>query len=249
MVVGWVLDHLQFPVNYQAVFIGLSVGGLISYYFSSHIVLPDVPPRPSTAGQSLRQRITEYVGLVRGERAFLSFTAKQIVYNTGLTLAVPLFPIYLVRTIHTTDAWIGAINSVQTAVVLIGYFFWARQGRVRGSRFVLLWTTLGLALYPALAAATGQVELIAALAGLAGIFQAGINLVFFDELMKTVPVEHSATFVSVSQSLQYFSAMVAPLIGTTLADHAGIHVALVASTVVRLAGFGLFMRSKPIEVA
>jgi hypothetical protein len=249
MVAGWVLDSFQFPVNYQAVFISLSAGGLISYYFSSHIVLPDAPPRLFTAGQALHQRITEYIGLVRGERAFLSFTARQIVYNTGLTLAVPLFPIYLVRTVHATDAWIGVINSIQTAVVLIGYFFWARQGQVRGSRFVLLWTTFGLALYPTLAAVTGRVELIAALAGLAGIFQAGINQVFFDELMKTVPVEHSATFVSVSQSLQYFSAMIAPLIATTLADHAGIHIALVASTVIRLAGFGRFVWSTRLEGA
>jgi hypothetical protein len=162
----------------------------------------------------------------------------------GQQLMVPLFPIYFVRTVRAPDAWIGTINSVQTFVMLFGYFFWARQGRTRGSRSVPLWTTAGLALYPALAAATGRVELIAAFAGLAGFFLAGVNLVFFDELMKTVPVEHSATFVSVAQSLQYLSSVVAPLAGTTLADHAGIYAALVVSTLVRLAGFGLFAARK-----
>ena len=42
-------------------------------------------------------------------------------------------------------------------------------------------------------AITQRVELIAIYAGLAGIFQAGLDLVFFDELMKTVPLEYSAT--------------------------------------------------------
>ncbi len=239
--VGWVLERIQlFPLNYQVVFIGLSLGGLISYYFSSRIVLPEATPRPRPFGRSLLQHLKGYVNLIRGERPFLSFAAKQFIYNTGLSLAAPLFPIYFVRTVRAPDSWIGTINSVQTFVMLFGYFFWARQGRVRGSRFVLLWTTAGLALYPALAALTGRVELIAVFAGFAGVFLAGVNLVFFDELMKTVPVEHSATFVSVAQSLQYFSAVAAPLLGTTLADHAGIQTALVVSTCVRLLGFALF---------
>ncbi len=238
--VGWILDRIRFPLNYQMVFIGLSVGGLISYYFSSHIVLPDAAPRPRTARQPLFQRLKGFVNRIRGERPFLSFTAKQFIYNTGLSLAAPLFPIYFVRTVRAPDTWIGTINSVQTFVMLFGYFFWARQGRIRGSRFVLLWTTVGLALYPALVALTGRVELIALFAGIAGVFLAGVNLVFFDELMKTVPVEQSATFVAVAQSLQYLSAVVSPLLGTALADHAGIQTALVVSTCVRLLGFGLF---------
>jgi len=38
--------------------------------------------------------------------------------------------------------------------------------------------------------------------------------------------------------------MVAPLLGTLLADHVGIEAALVASSVLRIAGFGLFARGK-----
>ena len=62
--------------------------------------------------------------------------------------------------------------------------------------------------------------------------------------MKTVPVQYSATFVSVAQTLQYLSAVVAPLLGTLLADHVGIGGALVVSAIVRLVGFGLFAWGK-----
>jgi hypothetical protein len=240
MVVGPMLDRFSFPVNYQLAFIGLSVGGLISYTYSRRIELPPAETRPHATGLSLRERFRDYAGLIRGEQAFLSCVSKQSVYLLGSLLSVPLFPVYFVREVGATDTWIGLINSIQTAVMLIGYGLWARQGRVRGSRFVLLCTTFGLAMYPALIAGTRRVGWIALYAGLAGIFQAGLNLVFFDELMKTVPAQSSATFVSIAQSLQYVPAVAAPLLGTVLADHVGIRVALVVGAVLQLSGFGLF---------
>jgi MFS family permease len=147
--------------------------------------------------------------------------------------------------VNANDAWIGVINTVQTAVLLVGYLFWANQTKRHGSRFVLLITTSIIALYPALTALTQSVALVALYAGISGIFQAGIDLVFFDELMKTVPLKHSATFVSFDQTLQYLSYIAAPLIGTLLADRIGIGGALIVSAVLRLLGVVLFAIRMP----
>jgi hypothetical protein len=244
--VGWVLELLDFPVNYQLVFMALSVGGLISYYFSSHITLPDTEIPQQEKDLSVAQRFKEYLNLIRKEKAFISFTAKRFVFMSGTALATPLFPLYYVRVVEANDAWIGIINTSQTAVLLIGYFLWTRQSKLRGSHFVLLRTTFSVAMYPALVAMTQRVELIALFAGLAGIFQAGIDLVFFDELMKTVPMKFSARFVSFAQSLQYLSAVAAPILGTWLADYIGIGGALMGSTLLRLIGFGLFAFKRPV---
>ena len=78
------------------------------------------------------------------------------------------------------------------------------------------------------------------LQGMAGIFQAGLDLVFFDELMRTVPPEFSATFVAFAQSIQYFSSVASPIIGGLLASWLGIPVALMIAGLIRLTGFGLF---------
>ncbi len=238
--VGQMLDRILFPINYQIVFVGLSIGGLISYYYSSHIDLPDAEPPPHTPGQSARARLRGFADLIRGQPAFTSFMLKRFVYVSGSTLALPLFPLYYVREVQATDAWIGIINTVQTGIMLFGYFLWSRQSRVRGGRFVLLWTTFGLGLYPILTAFTRQVEWIALYAGLAGIFQAGLDLVFFDELMQTFPAKYSATFVSLAQSVQYLSMVAAPLVGTWLADSIGLGGALIVSGAIRLSGFALF---------
>jgi hypothetical protein len=235
-----VLDLLAFPINYQAVFLGLSIGGLISYYFSSHIELPDSEPLPASSGSRLGERLRDYVGSVLKERRFVSFVLKRFVFLAGTSLATPLFPLYYVRVVQASDWWIGLINTAQMGVLLFGYFFWVRQSHRRGSRFVLLACTLAISLYPALTAASTDVQVIMLIAGLSGVFQAGIDLVFFDELMKTVPPAYTATFVSMAQLLTYLSTMVAPLLGTLLADRIGLAGALAVSAGVRLIGFGLF---------
>ncbi len=244
VIAGQILDRIGFPLNYQVVFMALSIGGLISFYYSSHITIPDAEPVPMKVGLSILQRLRGYAAQVREERAFVSFVAKRFVFLTGSTLATPLFPLYYVRVIHATDAWIGMISTAQTAVLVIGYFLWLAQSRKRGSRMVLLIATLGMSLYPALVALTQHAGIIALYAGLSGIFQAGVDLVFFDELMKTVPPKYSATFVSIAQSLQYMSTIAAPLIGTFLADLIGIGPALIISAVVRFAGFAWFALGK-----
>lgn len=245
ILVGQVIDWLKFPVNYQVVFIALSIGGLISYYFSSHIQIPDNPSPSQKNVVSFKEQVSEYFHMVRQEKPFLSFIAKRFVFLTGITLAVPLFPLYYVREVKATASWIGIISTAQTAVLIVGYFMWMRQSRSHGTRRVLLLTTLGVSLFPALVSQTHQVWLIAIIAGLAGIFQAGMDLVFFDELMKTVPVRYSATFVSIAQSLMYLSSIIAPILGTTLADKIGLSGALLVSAAVRLVGFGLFALGKP----
>ncbi len=237
---GQVLDRIDFPLNYQVVFMGLSVGGLISYAFSRQIKLPDNPPEPPEAATSLAERIKDYARIIRHERPFVSFVWKRFIFLSGTSLTAPLFPLYFVRQLQASNAAIGMISTTHTAVMLLGYVVWGRLSRKRGSRFVLLCTTLGLAFYPAVIAFTRQVDLVIVFAGLAGILQAGLDLVFFDELMKRVPADRSPTFVSLAQALQYFSTLVTPLLGTFLADQLGIPGALLVGAAVRLAGFAAF---------
>jgi MFS family permease len=241
-VVGQALERLRFPLNYQFVFVGLSLAVLLSLYFSSRLQLPERDPAPPAPNRSWAVRLRDFARRIRAQPAFVGFTAKRFVFLAGVALAAPIFPLYYVREARASEQWIGFIGTAQTAILLAGYPLWARFSRTRGSRFVLLWATGGLALHPALTALTQRVEIIVVLAGLAGIFQAGMDLVFFDELMKTVPAERTATFVSLAQSLQYLSMMVAPLLGTTLADYVGLGGALLASAGLRLLGFALFTR-------
>jgi hypothetical protein len=243
--IGQFLDQVAFPYNYQFAFIFLSLGGLVSYYFSSRIVLPDIQVHHDGPRPKLKALLQDYARLVKKEKPFQAFIIKRFVVLSGVAMTLPIFPLYLVRDVRASDSWIATIATAQTAIMIIGYFFWTRQSRRAGSRSILLWTTLGTALYPMLVASTREVTLITIFAGVYGIFQAGLNLVFFDELMKTVPSEYSSTFVALAQGLQYFSMILSPLVGTFIGDKFGLPVALLVGGAIQLVGFTMFYFNKP----
>ena len=85
-----------------------------------------------------------------------------------------------------------------------------------------------------------QALLIALFAGIAGVFQAGLDLIFFDELMKTVPIEYSAIFVSFAQMMQFLAAIFSPMIGTLVADVFSIPTGLIIASLIRFSGFIAF---------
>jgi MFS family permease len=240
-IVTRLIDLIVFPTNYAIMFLVLSLGGFISFYFSRKITLPDQVPPPIIRDRSPRKGFQDLLNLLRDNPAFLSFSLKRFVYFSAISLGVPIMPLFLVRDVMATDSQIGTVNMILTLVMLVGYFLWPRVSQKRSGRFVLLATTLGAVLYPALSAATPRIELIILYAGIAGLFQGGLELVFFDELMKTVPVEYSATFVSISQSMQYLSMIIAPLLGTWIAGYIGLGGALWVSAGLRLLGFLLFL--------
>lgn len=248
VIVGNILDRIGFPFNYQIVFLALSVGGLISYYFSSHLDLPPQAVPELLEHKRPSEAIRDYFRLISSEKPFINFAIRRFIFLTGISLAAPLFPLYFVRQLNASDTWIGLISTSSTAIMIIGYFFWVNRSRTRGTRSVLLWTTFGLALYPALVALSGRVEIVVVLAGLAGIFQAGLDLVFFDELMRTIPPAYSATFVSFAQSMQYLSAVLSPVIGTLLADTIGIPGGLMVAAGIRMTGYFLFLTQRKLSV-
>jgi len=244
-IVTRVIDLIEFPLNYAIMFLVLSLGGFMSYYFSNKIQIPDqqtaAPAQSGTSGNGA----PNYLALLRANPAFISFSSKRFVYLSALALSVPVMPLYYVRAVHATDSQIGSITMTMMLFMLVGYFLWPRLSRRRGGRFVLLATTFGMIFHPAFIAATTNVNLIILIAGLAGLFQSGLDLVFFDELMKTVPHEHGAIFVAMAQSMQYFSTVLAPLVGTWVANYIGLGGALWLSAALRLIGFILFLKRGP----
>lgn len=242
LVAGQMLDRLPFPTNYQVVFIALSVGGLISYYFSSRIILPDNPQYQQVKQRkSIFEELRDYTRHILSEKPFVSFVIKRFVFLTGAALATPLLPIYYVRTLHAADSSIAFISIAANTTVILGYFFWTLQSRRRGSRWVLVAATFGGSLFPILVGLSSQVWPVIIYAGLNGIFTAGLNLCLFDELMKTVPIEYSAKFVAAAQLLQYASSIVAPLLAPWLSQQIGFSLALILSGGISLFGFTLFL--------
>jgi MFS family permease len=242
-IIGAVLDQIRFPLNYQLVFIGSFAGGLLSFAFSSRIVIPDNDLSEVTPSErrSLGERLRELAAALRENAPYTRFLLSSFVFNVGLTLAQPLFPLYWVRQLNASDFWIGLINTVNNGVLLVAYFIWVALSRRRGNVLVLRACAFGLALYPLLTGLTGSVPPLVVYAGMAGIFGAGFNLVQFDILLSTCPQRHTALYIALQQFTVYVATFVAPILGTTLADALGYGPALFVGSGLRFAGAALFV--------
>ena len=236
-----IIDLMPFPTNYGLMFLGLSSGGILSYIYSNKIVIPDQEAPAHEDKISISQRIKEIVDKLRESPAFISFSSKRFVYLSAIYMSAPILPLYFVNVVKAADSEIGTINMVMTFMMLIGYFLWPRISAIKGGRFVLLITTLGMISYPLLTAFQTQVQWIYVFAAIAGLFQSGMDLVFFDELMKTVPLRYSAIFVSAAQLMEYLTTTLSPIVGTFIADKYSLTTALLVTAAIRLLGFLLFL--------
>jgi hypothetical protein len=239
---GWLLERLPFPLNYQLVFIGSFLGGMLSFAFSRQITIPDntAPSHQPDARPSMFGQIRGMWTDLRANAPFGRFVLCAFVFNSGMVLAMPLLPLYWVRELHATDFWIGLINTVNNGIVMVGYFIWSAVARRRGNRFVLRFCAFGLMLYPLLTGLTSDVPPLVLYAALAGIFGAGLNLVLFDISLATCPPEHTASYIALYQFTTYVATFLAPLLAPFLADTVGYSIALFIAAGLRLAGAALF---------
>ncbi len=240
-IVGLFLDRIPFPLNYAIAFISFSLGGIASYLFSRQFRIPQVEPPPRSADHPpIRERFRRATALVRSQPAFLHYSLRQLVFVAGTRLALPLIPLYYVTVVKAPDAWIGIIATGQSLALLSGYQFWKRQSRVRGTRIPLLIVMLMTALYPAALSLTDQMAVVAGLATIASFFSAGVDLILFDELMRTVPRRYGVTFASIDTTLVNMATIVMPLVGAAISSLAGIETALRFSALLSLCGLILF---------
>lgn len=237
---GWALDLIRFPLNYQVVFIASFIGGLISYYFSTSIVLPPTePPQPERA--PWRTSLARMWQLFRAHPAYTRFLTSQFVFRCGMAMAIPLFPLYWVRVVQASDSAIGVINMVQSGVLMIAYGLWILVARRRGAFTVLAICALGLTAYPIATALTPVVWPLVIYAAIAGIFVAGTDLVIFDVVADTAPEAARGTAVGLYHTTNYIATFAAPLLGTALSGVVGIGTMLFVAAALRLLGGLLFI--------
>ena len=106
-----------------------SVAAVIGYRFARTFRIPDQAPRLPSALQSPGARAGAFAREVLAERRFLGFVARHAIYSFGLSMAVPLIPLYYVRELGASDVWIGLIGTTQATLTMAGYFLWRQPAR------------------------------------------------------------------------------------------------------------------------
>src|SRR5581483_3698707 len=208
---GRTLDLLPFPLGYQLVFMVSAVGGAVGIWFYSRIEIPDREPRPPGAAQGWRARLAAIVGPLREGGEFLHYT------------------------IGTSVLRIGLRSTVGNVALTGGYYAWGRLAGRLGHRRTLGFAAGGLALYPALTAASPSVEWLLPAAFIWGLFASGIDMRLFEGLLEVCPTDRRAEFVAVNTFVANAIVFVAPILGASLADLFGIRPVLYLAAALHLA--------------
>lgn len=237
---GQFLSAIPFPLNFEILLVIVSLAGVGSYLQSSRIVIPDHPVVPATERAPARERLGALWRLIVGNRSFVRFELRALMYTASFGLSLPILPLFYVLEVRAPDAWIGIIAAASSAGSVLGYLTVRQLARRRGGSPTLLASMLVVAVAPAVLSAIDWLPAVAAIGFVWGVAGAGAQLALFDQLMRRIPVEHGVTFSSVDQSLQNLAIVIAPNVGGILAITVGMRWSLVVVAIVGFAAFALF---------
>lgn len=210
---------------------------------------PPAPPAPPTADVAAAPPPAPPPAARAPRGPFLGFVLRKGLYSASLRLIGPLLPLFYVRTLGASDAWIGSLAMIASLATVVGYTWWRRVARRLGGRTVLLASLLVATVAPAFVVATRSLELVTLVTIVGAFFGAGADLALFDELLARIPRDRVATASGVDSTATNLAGIVAPLLGAALAAIVGVELAIVAGAGIGLAGFALFARTGPARTA
>src|SRR5439155_13383992 len=135
---------------------------------------------------------------------------------------------------------IGLQSTAANLALVVSYLAWGRLAARRGHRVVLLVASAGAGLYPFATALVRDPIWLVPVALIWGAFASGIDVSFFEALLRTCPPDRLQTFIGINSAVANLVIFLAPIGGTLLATVVGIHLALAIAGAVSLVGSGLF---------
>jgi MFS family permease len=240
------LDLAPFPFNYQLLYALAVVSSSLSTVYVARMVMPDSPVSAPAEGPRLSLGLLREVAGMH--RPFANIILNTLIFNIALWMAVPLQPIYFVRTLGASDGWLGLWLGLVSGGTILGNIIWTRQIDRRGATWALVRTTALSSIYYFLIGTFPNLTLILLFALLAGLINPGVELSHLNVLFEVCPAERRATYMGVYITAMNVGAFFAPLAVAPLTDLIGTQALVLALGVLRLAGAALFTFN-PVRVS
>jgi Na+/melibiose symporter-like transporter len=238
IVLGWWLNRATFPLNYQLVYALGVVASTISTLYVARVAVPDSPVLPPEPRAPLRDlRVRELLGQ---QRPFVNIVLNTLIFNLPFWMATPLQPIYFVRVLGASDAWLGLWLGVISGGTIVGNQIWRRAIDRRGPGWVLARSTVLSAAYYFLIGAFPDLDLILVFALIAGLVNPGVEISHLNTLLELCPIERRATYIGVFVTVMNIGFFLAPLAVAPLTDAIGARELVLGLGALRLAGALLF---------
>jgi MFS family permease len=248
---GYLLDHVPFPIGYQIVFgIGF-LGAMLSSYQLFFIktfpiaIAQDLEPAPAETPRPRRGWIASLrLDIWRGP--FAAILLSMLFFHLTQYMAFPLFPIYMVRVIHLTDAQIGMGTALFYLTMLISSTQLGRLVRKIGNHKVTAWGVVFLCLYPILMAFSKNAAGYYMLSTIGGLVWGMLNGAYANYLLEHIPAHDRPAHLAWYNVVLNAGILIGSLAAPELAKVTGLVWALIIIGSLRfLAGLALLRWGNP----
>lgn len=235
---GWYLQRDTF--NYRYLFPFAAVLGFLSALQFRHIkVRRENKTRESVGGfAELSQPLRD--------PAFIRFLLAFSVFEFGLFLASPVYPLVLVDEAHISNFATGIYGAVFSSLWLLGFFFWGHfMDRYSIKSSVLLVFFIGC-LIPLIYLLTRSIYILSIAQGAAGFLYAGMELVSYIVITRMAKSRDVPRYMAAHVALEGVRGAAAPFLGTRLYTLFGADTVFAAAVI--LGVIGIFFAWKMIKV-
>jgi Na+/melibiose symporter-like transporter len=226
---GMWLNQVQFPGNYQIMFLVGFAASCFSTLALLKIEVPDATSVSKPAGlvDTFHKQVDTFREALTEHPEFIRITRNTLLHGLGLWLAGPLYVLYFVKTMKADDGWLGLQGTVLSAATILGFILWRRLLKLWGEQVTLKRTIVCAGIYPILAGLLPSLNLILGAVALNGLIAPGINLSHFNILLKVTPEANRPGYTALYITIVNLGAFVCPLIGVAIAGLIGTGPTLV----------------------
>lgn len=263
---GQLLDQLDFPANYQLVFLLGAAGAALSSFYLGRIRAPEnLPPRigrllddnarPGALprfGDAVRQSVGLRFLTRAGGRALLRFDLLRgpfgpllgayLAFYIVQYLSIPLMPLFWVNDLRLSDGVISIGNALFYGTMLAASLGLPRLSARLGHRRVLILGTLLYGLYPALNGLAREAGLFYAASLIGGAVWGVANGGLVNRLMERVPEDDRPAHMALHNLALNLGILLGSLTGPALGAAFDLRTALLIGAAARVVGALLLAR-------
>jgi predicted MFS family arabinose efflux permease len=164
-----------------------------------------------------------------------------LIFNLAAWAAIPFQPIYFVRTLGASDAWLGIWFAIVNGGAILGNLFWPRLMEKYGFYRIM---TIAAIISCGYFFAIGMVPNLTAIlffSLLIGMVNPGIDIAHFNILLQVTSPQRRALALGIFVTVMNFGLMVSSLIVSPMIDLVGAQALVIGLGVLRLIGGILFV--------
>ena len=220
---------------YQLFFAGAFVFGLAEVFVFNRLKVCSGPTLAEASQVSAFRQLIK----ISKDKKFRRFFIPALCFAFTWQAGWPLFSIFQVRVIESTELWFAVYALMGGFASLVSGRFWQRILRKHGNNTTFVVSAGVLALNALMVPFVPNVQIMAIVSFIGGFSAIGINTSMLNGVLEATPDENRMMYLAFYNTAINVSLFVAPIFSAFLLMATNITLALVTIGVMRLCGMGI----------